>query len=125
MEQEKHEADVDVHYTIYHPLGKAYNALYPSKKGGFDENKRTKGDAEVWHKVEELMPQGKDVLEKYRRDVTATSHTPTTATSEKALAAMKNHEKSKKTDKSTKKHQHKIRDTEEAGDAEDGLEFFE
>lgn len=81
LQQQVHNAEVDVNYAIYYPLMKPYSSLYPkSKKGKTDDSEDAedtgedsknsadqdgpKGDVEMWRAVEQAMEDG--TLEKLR-----------------------------------------------------------
>lgn len=79
LQQEIHDAEVALNYSIYYPLMKPYSALYPrstkQEKGELEENTeepetgvqkklaKAKGDPEMWAAVERAMEEGTlDVL---------------------------------------------------------------
>ena len=68
-------AEVDLNYALYYPLMKVYSALFPKSKSGKAESEepgseeganKTKGDPEMWRKIEEAMEKGEHALEGLR-----------------------------------------------------------
>ena len=61
-----HIAEVNLNYSIYHPLERPYNALYPTCNACAGENPSVrepclnegKGDPEIWNLVEKAMESG-------------------------------------------------------------------
>lgn len=49
-------AEVDLNYTLYYPLLKPYISLYP-RKGGGQQPDGSRGDIDVWKKVERAMEE--------------------------------------------------------------------
>ncbi|KAK7531589.1 uncharacterized protein J3D65DRAFT_671359 [Phyllosticta citribraziliensis] len=78
LEDQKHIAEVDLHYTLYYPLIRPYTSLYTSrarsnsekdqdgatKVGG--ETVRVGGDETMWKEVETRTSQGTSALEALR-----------------------------------------------------------
>lgn len=70
LNKQLHEAEVDLSYTLYHPLGEVYISLYPKKisseKEDDDQNAARKKPT-VWYEIEEAMVNG--TLERIRNRV--------------------------------------------------------
>ncbi|RKF55489.1 rRNA-processing protein efg1 [Erysiphe neolycopersici] len=68
LEAKLHEAEVDLNYTLYHPLSETYISLYPRNKPSEEESKSnldtTKKKPPVWYEIEKAMINGS--LEKIR-----------------------------------------------------------
>lgn len=63
VEEQLHEAKVDLNYTLYHPLDMAYSALWPTKGkkdgDGVEQEVKKQGDPDMWLLVEKCMEEGK------------------------------------------------------------------
>lgn len=77
VEDEIWQREVDVNYTIYSPLAWKYCSLYPPKSGSDDleendkeEASSTRGDANMWSRVEEATRAGSAALSKLREELT-------------------------------------------------------
>jgi hypothetical protein len=85
LQQQIHNAEVDVNYAIYYPLMKPYSSLYPKSKNkktsGSEEAEDTgedsknnaevdgpKGDVQMWKAVEQAMEDGTLERLRYSKD---------------------------------------------------------
>lgn len=63
LDEQIHEAKVDLNYSMYHPLDMVYSALWPTKgKKDADGNEievEKQGDPDMWLVVEKCMEEGK------------------------------------------------------------------
>ncbi|RKF74093.1 rRNA-processing protein efg1 [Golovinomyces cichoracearum] len=77
--EQLHEAEVDLNYTLYHPLGEVYISLYPKKttseKEDHDQNAARKKPT-IWYEIEEAMVNG--TLERIRNRISIRPIKPST-----------------------------------------------
>jgi hypothetical protein len=63
LDEQLHEAKVDLNYALYHPLDMVYSALWPTKgkkdADGNEEEVEKLGDADMWLLVEKCMEENK------------------------------------------------------------------
>lgn len=68
LEAKLHEAEVDLNYTLYHPLSETYISLYPRDKPSEEEGEGNlsiiKKKPPIWYEIENAMVNGS--LEKIR-----------------------------------------------------------
>ncbi|RKF72280.1 rRNA-processing protein efg1 [Golovinomyces cichoracearum] len=77
--EQLYEAEVDLNYTLYHPLGEVYISLYPkettSEKEDHDQNAARKKPT-IWYEIEEAMVNG--TLERIRNRISIRPINPST-----------------------------------------------
>ncbi|KAF4538106.1 rRNA-processing protein EFG1 [Lasiodiplodia theobromae] len=124
LEREKHICEVDLNYTLYYPLIRAYVSLYATSKNkddtdGASATTRIGGDKEMWELVEKKMQD--NALEALRNGLEWREGAPETASSATPAAAPA---QKKSTKAPTAKPATKAAKEEESGDESDGG-FFE
>ena len=135
VEEQLHEAKVDLNYALYHPLDMVYSALWPTKakkdKDGVEQEVEKQGDPDMWLLVEKCMEEGK--LDDLRNGKLLKS-APAAPTDDDAIAQRastksaqksKKDKKEKKTTKPAKKQDEDqvMQEQDEDEDSEEG--FFE
>ncbi|RKF71207.1 rRNA-processing protein efg1 [Golovinomyces cichoracearum] len=84
--EQLHEAEVDLNYTLYHPLGEVYISLYPkettSEKEDHDQNAARKKPT-IWYEIEEAMVNG--TLERIRNRISIRPINPSTIFNKKQV----------------------------------------
>ncbi|KAK0622151.1 rRNA-processing protein efg1 [Lasiodiplodia hormozganensis] len=124
LEREKHVCEVDLNYTLYYPLIRAYVSLYATSKNkdetdGASATTRIGGNKEMWELVEKKMQD--NTLEALRNGLEWREGAPETASSATPAAAPA---QKKSTKAPTAKPAAKAAKEEESGDESDGG-FFE
>ena len=64
LEKDVHDAQIDLHYTIYHPLTEKYRSIFPRQEnadsggGGTAARKLVREKPAMWHVVERCAAEG-------------------------------------------------------------------